>query len=227
MRTTATVISGKNGKRRVVDGKAEGDVYWIDWKLYSFGAWFQINHEMYEDEYVVDEESGGGKKHKERKVHMARFPRLIVKHLLEDTNLVEGVQHNGAGELREECLDAIMSVKPPKLIDRLIMPLQSLTDIDEEEEKQMRREAMTFFQSSSGGVQNPCVGIHFHAILSGLWEHYGLNYFDLQAFPAEIGVRLKAVLGLKAQVSQMEASKPKAPLPSATGGRGGRATRRR
>jgi len=209
MRTYVTV--SKKGKRRIVSEVKPGnhpdfgDVIWADWKEYSTGLWFVIQWKMFDDEFVQDQRG----KHKERTVRSDRLPRLLVKHLLKGVSFAE-VEHNEDGEVSDECLKEIMNVNP-KILDALLEPVQALTEIGDDEEKQIQREGFIFFGPTAGGIEDPCYALHLYSVLSGFWSELGMSYFDLFRFPVEKGVRIRELMQVKAEASKIE--KPPPPKP--------------
>ena len=211
MRTVITVCDNErgNGVEVLMGAHGGGEVHWAEWKEYSTAVWFMVYHEIVDDA-MVDSPHGPAMRHKERKLNEHLHLRLLAKYLLLDTSLLQ-VEHNQEGELSDECLRQFMGMRP-KIVEALMHKVRMEAIVDDDETEMIGKECFSFFSSTKGGVENPCYALHLHSVLSDFWDNYGLSLPALSKFPARDGVRLKEVLSVKAQVSQIDVPKPpKAP----------------
>ena len=75
----------------------------------------------------------------------------------------------------------------------MVLPLQSLSNVTDEESERIERECSVLFAEKSTGIADPCEAISLHAMLLTFWEDYGLNYFDAQKLPVRFGLLLREV----------------------------------
>lgn len=180
----------------------------------TYGSWKHI------EEFVVEKHYD---KHKMQDVHTYNFMLLkafILRHLLISWSLPIDLSFDGS-VLDEFSFNRVLTVHP-NILRYFIDKIENMVFLSDEDKNIINKQCLMMFAKNSNGVNAPHEAISMYCTLSGFWDKFGLNYFDLECLPHDIFLKLKTILNnetdIKIKQIKSEANNAKNGKPPKRGG---------
>lgn len=146
-----------------------------------------------------------GKNHNEYVVDYNEMRRLSLKKNLVDWTLPIPIERE-KGWLTSECYKRVCNVSAP-LIESFIKGLWNTIEIDEEEEKNIGKQATILFRENSKGVSNACEAVKLYCAYGGFSEKFNFSQQDIYNLPFRDYIRLKMMMDHENESLQRQKNK--------------------
>lgn len=132
-----------------------------------------------------------------------KLKMFIIKWLLKRWTLPIELVKKSNGELTDESYKRVMNVHPA-ILKYFVNEFENTMFISDEDKQTITKQCGLLFHPKSKGVSNPHNAVSMYCSLTGFWEKFGLNYYDMQRLPHDVFIQLKMVLSNEISIRSKE-----------------------
>lgn len=178
----------------------------------------------YGDHLIVEQacrdyESEDGTRRRHIRYDFNEMRRLMLKRSLLGWSLDVPIERENDW-LTKECYERVGRVPAP-LIEAFLEGYWRYSEISEDDEEMITRQAMVLFGKNSSGVSDAHEAIHLYCNMTAQWDKFGLKDEDLMNMPYRKYIMLKMMIGFENEAMKRQTSIRQAPT-TRIAGKGGR-----
>ena len=138
------------------------------------------------------------------------YKSFILKNLLSWWNLGICLERNEFGVLTEDCFQRVCTIHP-SILSHFLGLYEVAYEISDRDAQRITDQCHNLFRRGSKGITDADDSISTYCNLTGFWEKFGLNYFDIQRLPDDLFNKLNLIMRKDNEIQAKEMEKMSKP----------------